>query len=78
MLTMEQATNLSVVLHDALGRANDSILTHPLDPEEIQELIDELLNWIVSNNIPAELFEFQVLHGVPMNGRLEKLIYDHR
>ena len=43
MLTMEQATNLSVVLHDALGRANDSILTHPLDPEEIQELIDELL-----------------------------------
>ena len=43
MLTMEKATNLSVVLHDALARANDSILTHPLDPEEIQELIDELL-----------------------------------
>ena len=43
MLTMEQATNLSIVLHDALGRANDSILTHPLDPEEIEELMEELL-----------------------------------
>ena len=47
---MEQATNLSVVLHDALGRANDSILTHPLDPEEIQELIDELL-WLSTNTL---------------------------
>ena len=43
MLTLEQATNLSIVLHDALGRANDSILTHPLDPEEIEELMEELL-----------------------------------
>ena len=50
MLTMEQATNLSVVLYDALGRANDSILTHPLDPEEIQELIDELL-WTSNHSI---------------------------
>tara|TARA_B000000609_G_C24077943_1_gene295723 strand:- start:381 stop:512 length:132 start_codon:yes stop_codon:yes gene_type:complete len=43
MLTMKQKNDLSVVLFDALGRAEDSILTHPLDPEEIQELIDELL-----------------------------------
>ena len=43
MLTMEQATNLSVVLHDALNRAKDDILTHPLDPEEIEKLMEELL-----------------------------------
>ena len=43
MLTIEQATNLSIVLHHALGRANDTILTHPLDPEEIEELMEELL-----------------------------------
>ena len=43
MLTMEQRTNLEIVLWDALGRATDSILTHPLDPEEIQDLMDELL-----------------------------------
>ena len=43
MLTMKQATDLSIVLFDALGRAEDSILTHPLDPEEIEDLIAELL-----------------------------------
>ncbi len=39
-----------------------------------QELIDELLNWIKTENIPKEQFEFQTLSGVPMNGRLEDLI----
>ena len=43
MLTLSQGTNLSILLHDALNRANDSILTHPLDPEEIEELMEELL-----------------------------------
>ena len=43
MLTLSQGTNLSILLHDALNRAKDDILTHPLDPEEIEELIEELL-----------------------------------
>ena len=43
MLTLSQGTNLSILLHDALNRAKDDILTHPLDPEEIEELMEELL-----------------------------------
>ena len=39
-----------------------------------QELIDELINWVESKNIPKDKFEFQTLYGVPMNGRLESLI----
>ena len=39
-----------------------------------QELIDELINWIQTEKIPKERFEFQTLFGVPMDGRLEELI----
>ena len=39
-----------------------------------QDLIDRLLDWIKSEKISKHLFEFQVLFGVPMNGRLETLI----
>ena len=39
-----------------------------------QNLIDKLVNWIEDENISKELFEFQCLYGVPMQGRLEKLI----
>jgi proline dehydrogenase len=39
-----------------------------------QELIDRLLDWIIKDKIPKDLFEFQVLYGVPMNGRLEALL----
>ena len=39
-----------------------------------QDLIENLLNWIKDENISKELFEFQVLFGVPMGGRLESLI----
>ena len=39
-----------------------------------QELIDELLDWIQTERIPSEQFEFQTLYGVPMEGRLENLI----
>jgi proline dehydrogenase len=39
-----------------------------------QELIVRLLDWIESENISPDLFEFQVLFGVPMNGRLESLL----
>ena len=39
-----------------------------------QNLIDELISWIKANKISKSLFEFQVLYGVPMQGRLEQLI----
>ena len=39
-----------------------------------QDLIDKLLNWIKNNKISKNLFEFQVLFGVPMQGRLDSLI----
>ena len=39
-----------------------------------QNLIDELLSWIKANKISKSSFEFQVLYGVPMQGRLEQLI----
>ena len=39
-----------------------------------QYLIDRLLDWIEKDNISKHLFEFQVLYGVPMGGRLEELI----
>ena len=39
-----------------------------------QDLIDRLLEWIESDNIDPNRFEFQTLYGVPMDGRLEELI----
>ena len=39
-----------------------------------QDLIDRLLDWIIKDKIPKDHFEFQVLYGVPMNGRLEALL----
>ncbi len=37
------------------------------------DLIDSLVAWIQTENISNDRFEFQVLHGVPMGGRLERL-----
>ena len=39
-----------------------------------QYLIDRLLDWIEKDKISKHLFEFQVLYGVPMGGRLEELV----
>ena len=39
-----------------------------------QDIIDQWLYWAENNNIPKDQFEFQVLYGVPMQGRLESLI----
>ena len=39
-----------------------------------QSLIDDLLSWISEEKIPKNNFEFQVLYGVPMDGRLENLV----
>jgi len=44
------------------------IATHDL------KLIDELVDWIVVNKISSDRFEFQVLFGVPMSGRLQALL----
>ena len=37
-------------------------------------LIDHLEDWIESTQVPSDRFEFQVLYGVPMGGRLEHLL----
>jgi len=39
-----------------------------------QYLIDRILDIIIKRNISNDKFEFQVLYGVPMGGRLEQLI----
>jgi len=39
-----------------------------------RELLDDLESWIEQNSIPKDRFEFQVLHGVPMGKRLERLL----
>ena len=41
-----------------------------------QILIDQLLDWVTNEKIAKHLFEFQVLFGVPMGGRIDKLIQD--
>ena len=39
-------------------------------------LIDSLYSWILENNISKDMYEFQVLHGVPMRKKLKKLMED--
>ena len=39
-------------------------------------LIDSLCSWILKNNISKDKYEFQVLHGVPMQKKLRKLMDD--
>lgn len=51
-----------------LGGSYAAIATHDIS------LIDSLETWIKENNIPKNRYEFQVLYGVPMNGRLETLL----
>lgn len=53
------------------GLSNDTyiaIATHDL------YLVDSLETWIVNKKIPQDAYEFQVLYGVPMRGRLQSLI----
>jgi proline dehydrogenase len=61
--------NFIRIVHKIL---NDSgycaIATHDLG------LIDKLESWIEENNIQKHHFEFQVLYGVPMSGKLEELL----
>ncbi|SVD01691.1 uncharacterized protein METZ01_LOCUS354545, partial [marine metagenome] len=37
-------------------------------------LIDRIEEWIESTQVSSDRFEFQVLYGVPMSGRLERLL----
>jgi len=50
------------------GKGYAAIATHDI------QLIDIVEKWIIDNSIPFDRFEFQVLHGVPMGKRLEKLL----
>ena len=52
----------------AIRNAYSAFATHD------QELIDRLLDWITTDKVSKDIFEFQVLYGVPMNGRLEALL----
>ena len=51
-----------------LGNGFAAIATHDIP------LIDRIDEWIESTQISSDRFEFQVLYGVPMKGRLERLL----
>lgn len=50
------------------GKGYAAIATHDIP------LIDKIEEWIIENKIPFDRFEFQVLHGVPMGNRLQRLL----
>ncbi len=50
------------------GKGYVAIATHDIS------LINKIENWIVENKIPVDRFEFQVLYGVPMGNKLQKLL----
>ncbi len=50
------------------GKGYVAIATHD------KLLIDKIENWIIENKIPFDRFEFQVLYGVPMGNRLQRLL----
>jgi proline dehydrogenase len=51
------------------GKGFVAIATHDIP------LIDRIDEWIESTKVSSNRFEFQVLYGVPMGGRLEKLLH---
>ena len=50
------------------GKGFAAIATHDIP------LIDRIDEWIESTKVSSNRFEFQVLYGVPMGGRLEQLL----
>ncbi len=50
------------------GKGYVAIATHD------KLLIDKIENWIIEKKIPLNRFEFQVLYGVPMGNRLQRLL----
>ena len=68
-LADEIRENFSLAVRAVLSRGGyAAIATHDI------ELINSLENWLMENEIPPHRFEFQVLHGVPMAGRLDRLL----
>ena len=68
-LADEIRENFSLAVRAVLSRGGyAAIATHDI------ELINSIENWLMENEIPTHRFEFQVLHGVPMAGRLERLL----
>ena len=61
--------NFSLAVKTILrGKGYAAIATHDTI------LIDSLQDWITEHEVPPGQLEFQVLHGVPMGGRLEELL----
>ena len=68
-LADEIRENFSLAVKAVLSKGGyAAIATHDI------ELINSLENWLMENEIPPHRFEFQVLHGVPMAGRLDRLL----
>ncbi|MFQ6676886.1 MAG: proline dehydrogenase family protein [Fidelibacterota bacterium] len=59
---------VDLVKHVFEGGGYPAIATHDIF------IIDEIENWIDKNQISNDRFEFQVLYGVPMSGKLEALL----
>jgi len=53
------------------GLKNNSYIAIATHDEEI---INHLSSWIFENNIPKNQFEFQSLHGVPIEKKLKELL----
>ena len=63
--------NFIRLVKEALNRGSYvGIATHD------EYLIDNIYSWINKKNISKDNYEFQVLHGVPMQKKLEKLMND--
>ena len=63
--------NFISLVKEALNRGSYvGIATHD------EYLIDNIYSWINKKNISKDNYEFQVLHGVPMQKKLEKLMRD--
>ena len=61
--------NYIVLVHHALIKGSYvGIASHD------EYLIDELYTWIKDNNISTSQYEFQILHGVPMEKKLQQLM----
>jgi proline dehydrogenase len=68
-LADEIRENFSLAVRAVLSRGGyAAIATHDI------KLINSLEDWLMENEVPPHRFEFQVLHGVPMAGRLERLL----
>ena len=66
--TAIQDNFFQIIKEILLGNGFAAIATHDIP------LIDRIDEWIESTQVSSNRFEFQVLYGVPMSGRLERLL----